>query len=87
MEYQEKVQGVKVSMDIPSEVIQGSSFLVTLLITKGDLNSFAKFQQQLPTGLVAKPIKTQNAHFSFNAPTVKVIWDKLPDTNHIIKVE
>jgi len=75
---------LEIAIDIPTEAITGKPIKVTLSIKKGDLYSFAKFQQTLPVGMVAKPENVQNAQFAFEDQTMKLIWDKLPDTNSII---
>jgi len=75
---------LEIAIDIPTEAIAGKPIKVTLSIKKGDLYSFAKFQQNLPAGMEVKPENVQNAQFTFEDQTMKLIWDKLPDTNYII---
>ena len=41
---------LEIAIDIPTEAITGKPIKVTLSIKKGDLYSFAKFQQTLPAG-------------------------------------
>jgi hypothetical protein len=75
---------LEITIDIPTEVVTGKPFKATLSIKNKGLKSFAKFQQVLPAGMEAKPENVQNAQFTFEDQTMKLIWDKLPDTNYII---
>ena len=75
---------LEIAIDIPTEAVTGKPFKVTLSIKNEGLKSFAKFQQDLPAGMEAKPENVQNAQFTFKDQTMKLIWDKLPDTNSII---
>ncbi|MEQ8909341.1 MAG: hypothetical protein RIC95_09120 [Vicingaceae bacterium] len=69
---------VKVSQNIPTEVLAGESFLIEVTIDKGDRQGFAKWQQKLPLGFIAEPKETEGATFSFKGQEVKLIWMALP---------
>lgn len=69
---------VAVTVNAPNEVSPGSSFTVELTITKTDLASFARYQQDLPIGYTATALNSFNGDFTFKDQKVKIIWLKLP---------
>lgn len=70
---------VNVQMSAPSQVKPGNEFIVSVNIEKGNISSFARFQQYLPAGFTATPLQTENAEFTFENGTVKFIWTVLPN--------
>ena len=79
-------QNVTVNIDVPSEVQAGEEFLITLTVSKGTLESFSRFQQELPYGLKASRVSTANTDFSFEDQRVRLIWLKLPANPEITVV-
>jgi hypothetical protein len=69
---------VSLQMSVPQEVNAGSEFDVEVILKKKGLESFARFQQDLPRGLTAQPIDIPNANFTFEDQKVKFIWLRLP---------
>ncbi len=69
---------VAVTVNAPDEVVPGTSFTVELKISKTDLASFARYQQDLPIGYTATQLNSFNGDFTFKDQKVKIIWLKLP---------
>jgi hypothetical protein len=69
---------VEVRQNFPDEVMPGETFVVEVVIDKGEHEGFAKWQQELPKGFVASSIESEDATFSFKNNTIKFIWMALP---------
>ncbi|MBN2480744.1 MAG: hypothetical protein JXB19_03320 [Bacteroidales bacterium] len=72
---------ISVQMDVPSEVKAGSEFEITLTLKKGNLESFSRFQQEIPAGLLASSDNSANADFTFSDSRVRLIWLRLPESD------
>lgn len=70
----------QVAADVPSEIYQGDTFIVTIKITKGDnlINGKAKIQQTLPTGFVATKGETKGGKFDFINQVLTYSWNEIP---------
>lgn len=71
-------EDVTLSMDVPTEVKAGAEFDVELTFKKGSIESFARFQQDLPNGLTAQTVDPAKGDFAFENQKVKLIWLRLP---------
>jgi hypothetical protein len=71
-------ENVSLSVGVPSEVNAGTEFDVELTLQKGSIESFARFQQDLPNGLSAQSVDPASANFTFENQKIKIIWLKLP---------
>jgi hypothetical protein len=69
---------VTLNLKAPREVSAGSEFDVVVTLNKGSFESFARYQQELPRGLSAQLVESNNASFSFEDQKVKFIWLRLP---------
>lgn len=69
---------VSLRINAPESANAGDEFLVEVTINKGDIEGFARFQQDLPVGFTAIPKQTANAKFDFQNQKVKVQWMQLP---------
>lgn len=75
---------VTVNIVAPAEVVAGSEFQVSVSVSKGDLETFSRLQQDLPAGLRATVVESQNADFSFEDKRARFIWLKMPAENQFI---
>lgn len=74
---------VSLKMDVPSTVVAGNEFEVRITLDKGDLESFSRFQMDIPAGLTAVSESSANADFSFSDKRVRLIWLRLPNPQEI----
>lgn len=74
---------VTLNMNAPEQVEAGNEITVEVTLNKSDLESFARFQQEIPAGLTPVPVNTANADYSFKDQKVKFIWLKLPTEEEI----
>ncbi len=76
-------EDVSLSVGVPSEVNAGAEFDVELTLEKGSIESFARFQQDLPNGLSAQVVDPASANFTFENQKIKIIWLKLPSEKEL----
>lgn len=74
---------ISLEMDVPSEVNAGDEFEVKITLNKGDLESFSRFQQEIPAGLTAISGTSANADFTFEDNRVRLIWLRLPEQEEV----
>ena len=74
---------ITLKIDAPNEVAAGTEFTVSVTITKGDIEGFARFQQELPAGFTAEVIESAGSDFSFEFQKVKFFWLMLPRDEEI----
>jgi len=77
---------VTLKMDAPNQVNAGSEFVVEITIDKSNIEGFARFQQELPSGFTAESIDNGGADFTFEMQKVKFLWLILP-SNEEIKIK
>ena len=70
---------VTINMNVPDQVEAGKEFEVTVTLSKGALESFSRFQADLPAGLTAESDMSANADFTFSDKRIRMIWLRLPD--------
>lgn len=79
-------QSVKFTTNLPESMKSGDSYDVEVNIVKGSLNSFAKFQMDLPAGFNASPIEIKGGSWTFDQQRAKIVWVSIPnDPNFKIK--
>lgn len=75
--------GIEIESNLPNELVRDSTYIVEVVIKKGDLFGFAKFQQNFPEGFDAKPVETAEASFTYADGRMKFIWMALPETDEV----
>ena len=79
-------QSVKYTTNLPETMKSGDSYDVEVTIIKGGLNSFAKFQMDLPAGFNASPLEIKGGSWTFDQQRAKIVWVSIPgDPNFKIK--
>jgi hypothetical protein len=70
----------QVTADVPSEIYQGDTFIITIKVTKGDnlINGKAKIQQTLPNGFVATKGESKGGKFDFINQVLTYSWNEIP---------
>lgn len=76
-------EDVSLNMNVPNSVNAGMEFNVEVILKKGSIESFARYQQDLPAGLTAQVVNSAQADFSFENQKVKFIWLRLPAEKEI----
>lgn len=74
---------VTLVMNAPTTISAGTEFDIEIVLKKGSLDGFARFQQQLPFGLTAQLVESSLGDFSFADQKVKLIWLKIPSEKEI----
>ncbi|MFT6199073.1 MAG: hypothetical protein ACJAQ2_000845, partial [Vicingaceae bacterium] len=69
---------VSIEQKMQDTIAPGDTLNVTLEITKGDREGFAKWQQTIPKGFIASSVEMNGATFSFKNQQIKIIWMELP---------
>ncbi len=69
---------VTLDINVPESANGGGEFLVEVTIEKGNVEGFARFQQELPVGFVAVERNSANGKFTFQNQTLKIQWMNLP---------
>ncbi|MFT6947204.1 MAG: hypothetical protein ACJARP_001627 [Vicingaceae bacterium] len=69
---------VSIEQKMQDTIAPGDTLNVTLEITKGDREGFAKWQQTIPEGFIASSVEMNGATFSFKNQQIKIIWMELP---------
>lgn len=70
---------ISLEMETISEVVAGTQFDVSVMVDKGESESFARFSAELPRGLKAVAGSAENADYRFDGQQVKFIWMRLPN--------
>jgi hypothetical protein len=81
--YAQEGGSVQIDLDAPDNVVAGSSFEVTIHLTKGELKDYSRFSQDIPAGFMASNISSPNADFTFDEERIRIIWLKLPSDQEI----
>ncbi len=75
---------INISSNIPKTIEVGQEAQIEFKISKNALLGFARFQIELPKGLVVSKNESIGADFTFNEGIAKWVWTKLPLENDIV---
>ena len=75
---------VTLNLNMPEMANAGNEFLVEITINKGDVEGFARFQQELPVGFTAIARETANGDFRFEDQKIKIQWMRVPYDREIV---
>lgn len=78
------LQKIDVAHNPPATMSPGSSEEVKVIISKGSVEGFAKFQLNVDNGVRIEAIESSGASFTFNDQKAKFIWMSLPDEKEIV---
>jgi hypothetical protein len=70
--------GPSVAVKAPSAAKPGESFLVEVIVSKGDYADFARLLQKMPEGFTATAVENDGAKFLFEDGAAKFIWTTTP---------
>ncbi len=70
---------VSLRQSVPKQVKAGGAFDVEVTVSKGNLESFARYTVQLPYGLKVLAGEGANADFQFEYQQARFIWFRLPN--------
>ena len=83
-----RAQNVKYSTNLPANMTPGQTFNLEVNISKGSLNSFAKFQMDLPAGFSATPTDIKGGNWTFDQQRAKIVWVSIPaEPNFTVKLK
>lgn len=74
---------IGMTLNTPTTVDAGTEFEVEVVLNKGAIEGFARYQQKLPIGLTAQVVESSAGNFSFEDQNIRVIWLSLPTGKEI----
>jgi len=75
---------VEITHNIPEYLVAGKVYDVDIVVKKGTIGGFAKFQMEVPDGVNVKAVETRNSSFTFKSNIVKNIWMSVPEDSEIL---
>lgn len=75
---------VEITHNIPDYLVAGKVYDVDIVVKKGTVGGFAKFQMEVPDGINVKAVETRNSSFTFKSSVVKNIWMSVPEESEIL---
>jgi cell division protein FtsN len=79
---------ITINGNFPSSMGAGSSVDADVKINKGTVGNFAKYQMDVPAGIVVSSIDVKNGNFTFENQRAKIVWVSVPsDPEFTIKLK
>jgi cell division septation protein DedD len=79
---------ITINGNFPTSMIAGSSIDADVKINKGTVGNFAKYQMDVPAGIIVSSIDAKNGNFTFENQRAKIVWVSVPsDPEFTIKLK
>lgn len=69
---------VTINGNFPKNIKAGQETVAEIVINKGAVSGFAKFQLEVPEGITVKELESKSGNFSFANGIAKIIWTATP---------
>ena len=69
---------ITINGNFPSSMGAGSSIDADVKINKGTVGNFAKYQMDVPAGIIVTSIDVKNGNFTFENQRAKIVWVSVP---------
>jgi len=76
--YSSFIAQVSINANIPSTISVGNSTDIEVKINKGTVSSFAKYQMDVPAGIVVSSVDAKSGNFTFENQRAKIVWVSVP---------
>ncbi|MCC6182548.1 MAG: SPOR domain-containing protein [Bacteroidia bacterium] len=78
---------ITITANIPS-ISAGSSAEAEIKISKGTVTNFAKYQMDVPAGIIVTAVDAKSGNFTFENQRAKIVWVSIPsDAEFTIKLK
>ena len=79
---------ITINGNFPTSMSAGSSIDADVKIVKGTVGNFAKYQMDVPAGIIVTSIDAKNGNFTFENQRAKIVWVSVPsDPEFTIKLK
>ena len=79
---------ITINGNFPTSMGAGSSIDADVKINKGTVGNFAKYQMDVPVGIIVSSIDAKNGNFTFENQRAKIVWVSVPsDPEFTIKLK
>jgi cell division protein FtsN len=69
---------VSMLTNLPPSMAPNTQFNIEVKITKGNINTFSKYQMDVPAGVIVTEGNSQTGNFTFDAGRAKIVWVSVP---------
>jgi len=69
---------VSISSNFPLSAPHGSNLDVQVKINKGAVTNFAKYQMDVPAGIIVSEVDSKTGNFTFENNRAKIVWVSIP---------
>lgn len=76
--YSSFIAQISINANIPSTISVGNSADIEVKINKGNVSSFAKYQMDVPLGIVVSSVDSKSGNFTFENQRAKIVWVSVP---------